>query len=112
MYGSDRAGFGGELKTIPMNIRRPLRSEQPCQRQMHEKIPEIGRIKNTSVIQGSKARHGCLDSEFLVVSCKLVQHLSAFSVHLALVFHQGFKPDTAVRADAAKLDLALVEKLD
>ena len=79
---------------------------------MHEEIPEIGRVQNTGVIQSSKAGHGCLDSEFLVVSCKLPQHLSAFSVHLALVFHQGFKPDAAVRANTAKLNLALVEKLD
>jgi hypothetical protein len=79
---------------------------------MHEKIPEIGRVKNTGVIQGSKAGHGCLDSEFLVISRKLLQHLSAFSIHFVLVLHQGFKPDAAVRADAAKLDLALVEKLD
>jgi hypothetical protein len=53
-----------------------------------------------------------LDSELLVVSCKLLQHVSAFSIHFALVLHQGFKPDAAVRADAAKLDLAFVEKLD
>src|SRR5437016_7421210 len=77
---------------------------------MHEKISEIGRVQNAGVIQCSKAGHGCLDSELLVVSCKLFQHLSAFSIRLALVLHKGFKPDAAVRADAAKLDLALVEK--
>ena len=42
----------------------------------------------------------------------MFQHLSTLGIHLTLVLHQDFKPDSAVRTDAARLDLALVEKLD
>src|SRR2546427_12399104 len=95
-----------------MNVSRPLRPEQPCQRRVHERIPEIGRVQSTGVIQGSKAGHGCSDSEFLVVSRKLLQHLPAISIVLALVLHQSFKPDAAVRAEPTELYLALIVKFD
>jgi hypothetical protein len=94
-----------------MNFRRPMGMEEARQCEVHQEVPQPGRIQDICVEEDPECRHES-DPDLLVVGSQFVEHGEAFGMGSLLVSKQRLEADSTMSSDLPEVDLPVVKKLD
>ena len=100
------------LEEIPhpflVNIGRPMSAEDVRQCEVHEEVPQPGRVENICVVKGPEYCHES-DPDLLVIGDQFAEGREAFRMDSPFVGHHGLETHPTMRSNLPVLDPAFVQ---